>query len=278
MFNKLVGVIAPLVKPKRSVLQMIEDQNTKIVYYSRMRGLPQKYVYGKRPGEPLLMPDWHPDGRQYPVCKAESDMRIAARHSAICLNEAGSHGGLCEMCSKLNNPKRFEFLVRLYRDYQDPVRDGFVVKDAVDGSGLNQPATSEYLRQLASLGLVRRKRNGRFVHYSPDYTLANPCVREIASMIRQCVRSPEHDMSFTPIFRVMMGSLRSRIVRLLAAEGDRSLGSLAWQFKVQISDLRKILGPAIEGGVLALESDDSGGGCHYVVPAHPVARRIVELS
>ena len=69
----------------KSVEQRIEEQNTRTVWFPRVWGFPRKYVYGKRPGEPLKHPEWHPDGPQYPKCASESSPELIERHIAICL-------------------------------------------------------------------------------------------------------------------------------------------------------------------------------------------------
>ena len=276
---KLVSVLSSALSallPKKSIEQVIEEQNTRTVWYPRSYGLPRKYVYGKRPGEPFMRHDFHPDGDRRPFCASETDPVKIARHSAICLSEDGSHGGLCEMCRRLNNPKRFDLFVRLYRDDRRREMAGINVSDAVENSKVNQPATSEYLKQLADLGLVRRERIGRRVFYRADLSSANPWVAEIARMIRLRLLSGSDDVSYVPIFRVMMGSFRSRVVRHIAAGGCGDVEFLRNTFDIQhFGDLQRELRPAVDAHILDLNSD---GKYSYVTPSDPIARRIVELS
>ena len=279
---KLVNLLSSAVSavlPKKSIEQIIEEQNTTTVWYSRVHGLPRKYVYGKRPGEPFMRHDFHPEGEMRAVCEREKDMGVVARHSEICLAEEGSHGGLCEMCRRLNNLKRFDLLVRIYREGRGLEMAGMNVSEAVENSKVNQPATSEYLQQLADLGLVRRERAGRRVFYSAELSSASPWVAEIAGMIRLRVQSGLNDFSYAPIFRVMMGSFRSRVVRHIAAGGSGGVGFLRETFDVKrFGDLKRDLRPAVDAHILALDSDDPGGRYSYITPADPIARRIVELS
>lgn len=279
---KLASVLSSAVSallPKKSIEQIIEEQNTRTVWYSRVHGLPQKFVYGKRPGEPFVRHDFHPKGDDRPFCASETDPEKIARHSAICLSEKGSHGGLCEMCRRLNNPKRFDLLVRLYRDDRKRKLAGMNVSDAVENSKVNQPATSEYLKQLADLGLVRRERIGRRVFYSADLSSANPWVAEIARMIQKRLLGGSDDISYAPIFRVMMGSFRSRVVRHIAAGGCGEVEFLRNTFDIQhFGDLQRDLRPAVDAHILDLDSDDPDGKYSYVTPSDPIARRIIELS
>ena len=222
---------------------------------------------------------FHPEGDDRPFCASETDPAKIARHSAICLSEDGSHGELCEMCRRLNNPKRFDLLVRLYRDDRKRELSGMNVSDAVENSRVNQSATSEYLKQLADLGLVRRERIGRRVFYSADFSSANPWVAEIARMIRLRLLSGSDDFSYAPIFRVMMGSFRSRVIRHVAAGGCGGVEFLRNTFDIQhFGDLKRSLRPAVDAHILDLDSEDPDGKYSYVTPSDPIARRIVELS
>lgn len=283
MVNTIVSLVSDIVSdivPKKTFAQRAEELGTRVVYYSHGGRLPQKYVYGKHPDEPYL-----PEGRKTEV-PLRTYRSIADRmkdpeireHIAICSREKGSGGGLCEMCRKLNNPKRFDFLVRLYRDRQEMRFAGFNVGDAQDRVGLSQPATSEYLRQLADLGLVRRQRHGRLVHYYPDFTAARFCVKEIAAMMRARLLAGSSNLSYREVFAVMMGEFRSKVVRYLASGGDGGVEVLGAHFRKKPADLIRLLEPAVQGLMLELDSEDESGTYRYIPPEDAIARRIVELS
>ena len=275
----VLAEVVNAVMPRKSLDRVIDEQNTRTVWYPRVHSLPRKYVYGKRPDEPLVKYERHPEGRKRPFCASETDPAVIARHIAICRAEEGSRGGLCEMCRKLSNPKRFDFLVRLYKDERPLEFAGFNVSGALDGASVNWSATSVYLKGLADLGLVRRERAGRLVNYSPDFSLAEPCVAEIASLMRERLRNSPDDLSFVPIFRVMMGSRRSRIVRHIAAGGSGRIGDIRERFNfIRLSDLERDLKFAIDAHILDLDSQDTDGVCSYITPDDPIARRIIELS
>ena len=275
---EMLKTVASKVRPRKNLEQSFEEKLTRTVWYPRVHGFPKKYVYGKRPGETLKMPVRQPDGPQYPKCASETDPAVIRRHIAICRQTEGTHGGLCEMCKKLNNPNRMDFLIRLYRNANRPTFAGLNVSDAQDGSRLYQPATSEYLRQLWELRLVRREREGRLVNYYPDFSHARPAIAEIAAMIAERASAGSDDFAFAAIFRVMMGSIRSRVVRLLAAGGCGVIESLCNELDVRESDLHRALRPAIDGDVLSLDVQCPEGTYRYLTPADPIARRIVELS
>lgn len=278
MTDVLTDFISGLV-PQKTFEKEAEALGTRTVYYSRRWGV-EKYVYGKRPDEPYLPDTRTPDVPLRPYLSVDERMRdpFIQEHIAICSREEGSRGGLCEMCRKLNNPKRFDFLLRLYRDKQELRFAGFNVGEAEDKSELNQSATSEYLRQLADLGLVKRQRNGRIVHYSPDLSAATPWVREIAVMMRTRILSGSEDLSFRDVFPVLMGVFRATVVRYLASGGDGRVTSLAERYGKKPREMLLLLKPAVRGLLLELDSEDEGGIYRYVPPMDPIARRIVELS
>ena len=274
----IIKVVAREVLPKKSIEQVIEEQNTKTVWLPGAGGIPRKYVYGKVPGEPVADFTWRQEKKPTPRCRPETDERIIREHSAECSRIPGSRGGLCAMCKLLNNPKRMDFLVRLYRDSRG-LRDTCLnVGNAQDGSGLFLAATSSYLRQLADIGLLRRERSGRLVNYYPDFTRAAEEVQEIAALIMHRLRKEDGNMSFAPVFRVMMGAIRARVVRYIASGGDGCVEHLSERFQLKTWDLRHYLKFAEEGGMLVCNSDDPDGVYRYIAPADPIARRIVELS
>lgn len=273
----IVKVVAREMLPRKSIEQVIEEQNTKTVWLPGVGGFPRKYVYGKVPGKPVADFTWRHKKTPIPRCRPETDERIVGEHSAECSRHPGSRGGLCAMCKLLNNPKRMDFLVRLYRD-SPSLGDCLNVGNAQDGSSLFLSATSAYLRQLAGIGLVRRERSGRLVNYYPDFSRASSEVREIAALIMDRLRKKNGDLSFVPVFRVMMGSVRARIVRYIAAGGNGCVEALSDRFRMHPGDLRHHLKFAEQGGILSCDSDDSDGVYSYIAPADPIARRIIELS
>ena len=271
--------IASELVPRKSFAQRAEELGTKVVYYPRL-GLPRKYVYGKHPGEPYL-PDTRKTEvplRTYRTIEDRLKDPLILEHIAICSREKGSGGGLCEMCRKLSNPKRFDFLVRLYKDRREMEFAGLNVGDAQDGSELLQPATSQYLRQLADLGLVRRQRHGRLVHYYPDFSSASPCVKEIARMMKNRLLSGSKDFSYTEVFSVLASAFRSAVVRYIAAGGEGRVATLGAFHGKRPSEIIRLLEPAVTGLLLELDSEDEDGTYRYIPPEDAIARRIVELS
>lgn len=283
IIGSVMGAISTAVSgllPKKSFEQLAEELGTETVYYPRVWSWSRKYVYGKRPDEPYL-----PDTRKTEIWartyrSIEERMRdpLIREHVAICSREKGSGGGLCEMCRKLNNAKRFDFLLRLYRDAQKMEFAGFNVGEAEDLSALNQSATSEYLKQLADLGLVRRERHGRLVHYYPDFSSASACVGEIAGLMRARFLSGSSDLAFTEVFFALASGFRAGVVRHVASGGDGRVVALGVRYGKRACEILRLLKPAVDGLLLELDSEDANGTYRYIPPEDEIARRIVELS
>ena len=87
-----------------------------------------------------------------------------------------------ELCRRLNNPTRLKLLMDVYSQKLD---DGLNVGIAMDDNSLKQSATSAHLSALASLGIIRRCRSGRFVNYYPEISEESPSVAEIARLTKE---------------------------------------------------------------------------------------------
>ena len=274
ILDMLISAVTAIL-PK-SMDQVIEEQNR--VTYGRVHGKSIEYVKGQYPAS-IFDPEEKKEKPPRLTCAIETDPAVIARHSTECRDQQGSHGGLCEMCKLLNNHTRFDLLVRLYSDDRSLDQAGFNVSGAADKSNGKLSATSAHLLALARIGLVRREHAGRLVNYSADYSKAAPAVAEIAALMRERLRRDRTDTSFAAIFRPMMGSQRSRIVRHIAAGGCGNVQYLREKFNiVRLNDLERDLKPALEAHILDLDSNDPSGNYTYVTPADPIARRIVELS
>jgi len=292
--------IVTSVLPKKSVRRVIAESGTHFEWFSRVHSLPRKYIYGKTPEEfdralagevpyacrvPArttysLTP---PRTDDIPREPAQSDTYCDMCRSDGALLGADGRSGcgselVWNLCRKLDNPKRHELLIRLYRDYRDPQNDGFDVTEAEDKSELNQSATSEYLKQLEELGLVRRERGGRHVVYFPDYSKALPAIREIASMLRYRHLKGDGDRSYAFVFPAMKNAFRARVIHHLACGGDGSVAALCDRYGKKPRFLMRDLDPAVKCGLLDLTSQDSDGTYLYAPPEDPIGQRIVELS
>ena len=119
---------------------------------------------------------------------------------------------LCSLCKLLSNPLRLEMLGRVCLA-ADGVNVG-VLADDLSQSGIGQSGVSQYLKQLALAGVVRRMRAGRYVNYvrcDPPV----PAVRKAVGAIVQRMKT-SNDRDFAYIFNVMMNPFRARVVAAVA--------------------------------------------------------------
>lgn len=180
---------------------------------------------------------------------------------------------LWELCRKLSNPERLGLLRKIYA-----LRgEGLSVNQITDGMGIGQSATSQYLKQLLDLGLVRRERSGRFVGYYADSSMASMDIREIASMLYERFANPACDLSFAEAFGILGNAFRLRAIAYIAKGGDGRKESLAKKYGKAIRFITRDLEPAVKSGLLELDSEDDSGCYRFVAPADAVVMRIIDL-
>jgi len=178
---------------------------------------------------------------------------------------------LWDMCKLLNNPRRLDLLVRIY----SVANDGLNVGLAVEGSGLQQPSTSAYLRQLEAIGLIRRERSGHFVNYYANTKAARDEVSVVGDMIIERVRKNPKDRAFAAHFDILMNAFRVRVLHHLWKGGDGSPIALCEKFDREMRLLTRDLKLVVDSGLLAVELD---GTYRYCPPDEPVTCRIIELA
>lgn len=176
-----------------------------------------------------------------------------------------------EFCRKLNNPERLGLLKRIYRLRAA----GSTVNEAVEESVLGQSATSQYLKQLHELGLLRRQRSGCHVEYYADSSDAPSKIAEIACMMYKRFQKENCDMSFTSILGVMGNAARARMISYIAQGGNGEKFSLSEKYDKPIRIITRDLEPACDCGLLMISQEDI---YVYQSPTDPIAQRIVELS
>ena len=181
---------------------------------------------------------------------------------------------ICDLCKKLYNPIRLELLKRAYTALDGGVNVGF----AQDDSGLGISGTSQYLKQLEDLGLIRRERAGRYVNYLADWSHAPSDIGEIAALLSARFKANGEVESLVPFFGVMMNPLRARVVHYLAKGGDGTKTHLIERFKQSKRTFDRDLKPARDAGLLDMDDDDATAGRYiYLAPSDPIALRIIEL-
>ena len=180
-----------------------------------------------------------------------------------------------ELCKKLNNPVRLKVLAEIYAMRPAP---GVNVGVLVESCGLNEPTVSEHLSALASLGLIRRRRSGRFVNYYPEISNEHPRIAEIGLLIRERVMTNPGDLSFASVFAAMMNAFRARAVAFIAKSNGATLLDLAEKYDKEMRLVTRDLKPAVESGLISVSAEGADGVYRYNPPSDPIAQRIVELS
>ena len=182
---------------------------------------------------------------------------------------------ISDLCKKLNNPIRIELLKGVYTSMTGGANVGLMQ----DGSGLGVSGTSQYMAQLEDLGLIRRKRSGRYVNYLADWSQATPEIAEIAAMLKQRFVEKGDMTELTVVFGVLMNPFRARVINYLANGGNGEKENLIKCFKQSKKTLDRDLKPARDAGLLDMDDDDADFGCYtYHAPSDPIATRLIALA
>ena len=179
---------------------------------------------------------------------------------------------ICELCKLLNNPLKLEMLLRVY-SAKDGVNVG-VLADEMSPRGLVLSAVSQYLKQLESLGAVRRVRAGRYVNYFPN----DAASADIRSVIATIAARKGNCRTLAPYFAALMNPFRAKVVAALRKAGKISGVEICERTEHQLRYLKRDLQAAVDAGLVwADDSEPSLAVYRFCEPTDPVARLLVSL-
>ena len=182
---------------------------------------------------------------------------------------------ICNMCKLLSNPLRLEMLARVY-SAADGVNVG-VLADELSQSGIGQSGVSQYLKQLASLGVIRRIRSGRYVNYI-RHEAPDPAVRKAIEAIASRMKK-NRNRNFAYVFGVMMNPFRARVVVDVAKAGAIPAVEICERLEHQVKYLKRDLQCAVDAGLLDVDDSDVKDAVYrYVAPSDPLVALIVSLA
>lgn len=180
-----------------------------------------------------------------------------------------------DLCRRLDNPIRRELLRRVYTSLDG----GYNVGLAQDNSGLGMSGTSQYLKQLEELGLIRRERCGRYVNYLADWSVAPTGIRDLAAQFHARFAEGGTLESLAPVFHAVMNPFRGRVLNWLSRGGSGEKSLLCERFNKRREILARDLKPAIDVGLLDMTDDDETAGEYvYCPPTDPLALHILSLA
>ena len=166
---------------------------------------------------------------------------------------------LCNLCKLLANPLRLEMLGRVHLAV-DGVNVS-VLADDLSLSGIGQSGVSQYLKQLASAGVVRRVRAGRYVNYvrcDPPVSVVRKAVEAIVQRMRK-----SRDRDFAYIFNA----------------GAISAAEMCERLDHQVKYLKRDLQCAVDAGILSVDDSDSQLAVYrYIEPSDVLVSQIVSLA
>ena len=176
-----------------------------------------------------------------------------------------------DLCKLLNNPKK----MRLFQSICLAGKQGVSVMaltEEMGESGLGKSGISQYLKQMAQLGLVRRDRKGATVVYFYDVGRARKEVREVAEMIATRI-SLGGDMGFVQALRTLMNPFRAKVASLIYHKEAGDSGEICKRMMCSSARLYMAMKLGIEDGIFTYE----GGKLALQASGDVIIQRIIEL-
>jgi len=180
---------------------------------------------------------------------------------------------VCELYKLLYNPLRMEMLRRVY-DSRDGINVGLLV-DEMTKHGIKQSCVSQYLKQLEGVGVIVRRRVGKYANYFADCSNAPANVRNaVREIMRYHDRHPRYDVG--PVLGVLMNPFRAAVVRAVANAGRMSGPTICVKFAHQPKYLKRDLQAAVDAGLFAMD-DSEEPVYRFVPPSDTVTDKLIAL-
>jgi len=178
---------------------------------------------------------------------------------------------VCELYKLLYNPLRLEILRRVCAS-----RDGMNVGQLVDEMtkhDIRQSCVSQYLKQLEHVGVIVRRRAGKYANYFADSSNAPANVRDaVHEIIWYRNAHPQHDVG--PVLGVLMNPFRAAVVRAIAGAGRMDGPTICARFAHQPKYLKRDLQAAVDAGLLAMD-DSEDPVYRFVPPSDMITEKLI---
>ena len=180
---------------------------------------------------------------------------------------------VCDLCRVLANPLRLEILARVYC-----AKDGFnvgLLADEMQKYHLGLSSVSEYLLQLEHKGLVRRRREGRYVNYYPVFAGAPASVRGIVKLIVENLRN-HGSRDYARAFLALKNPFRARVVGLLSRKESLSTEAICIRFEHEMRYLYRDLKSAIDAGLIRADGNCMDASYFYIPQKSEIVQLMIE--
>ena len=180
---------------------------------------------------------------------------------------------VCDLCRVLANPLRLEILARVYC-----AMDGFnvgLLADEMQKYHLGLPTVSEYLMQLERIGLIRRRREGRYVNYYPVSTGVPASIRGIVKLIVANLRN-NGSRDYAGAFLALKNPFRAKVVGLLSCKQSLSTEAICIRFEHEMRYLYRDLKSAIDAGLIRADGNCSDASYFYIPPKSEIVQLMIE--
>ena len=177
-----------------------------------------------------------------------------------------------DMCKILNNPKKLRIVEQIYLAGASGVSVKALAGELCEVE-LGKSGISQYLKQLAQLGVVRRERQGKSVAYFYDTYRARAEVKEVLELICQRLKHGG-GMEFLPTFRTLMNPFRAKVAGMLKCGLAGSLSEICAKLGCSRQHALMELKLGMEDGYFRCDGDN----LNLALPDDEIVWRIVELS
>ena len=151
-------------------------------------------------------------------------------------------------------------MLRTIYDSRDNACNVGVLADLFRDGGLKVSGISQYLKQLEELGVIERRRSGKYVNYLARATNASMPVAKALELALS-----HSDAEVSRVFGILRNPFRARAVAYLAKGGAGDAPTMCERLNHMTKYLKRDLQPAVDGGLLTV--DDSGPFVCYALAA-----------
>ena len=181
---------------------------------------------------------------------------------------------VCDLCRVLANPLRLEILARVYCA-MDGFNVGFLA-DEMQKHKLGLSAVSQYLMQLERIGIIRRRREGRYVNYYPSPSHVPSSLHGIVKRIIENLRAND-SRDYARAFPILKNPFRAKVIGILSCSQTLlSTEAICIRTNHNPRHLYRDLKCAIKSGLIYADGNCIDASYSYIQPQSEIVRLMVE--
>ena len=181
---------------------------------------------------------------------------------------------VCDLCGVLANPLRLEILAHVYCA-MDGFNVGFLA-DEMQKYHLGLSSVSEYLMKLERIGLICRRREGRYVNYYPSSSRVPASLHGIVKLIIENLRA-NGSRDYARAFPILKNPFRAKVIGILSrSQTLLSTEAICIRTNHEPRHLYRDLKCAIKSGLIYADGNCIDASYSYIPPQSEIVRLMVE--